>query len=113
MEQPHQHALKVIQQVMLFPSADKFQPFVSRPRIARQFEDALGNILETAVLEPSLPTHRVIDGRSEIIAGGHEIVGHGLEIGIGGDGVVVALEDACYAVEFGPASWFEVPGMVC
>lgn len=98
---------------MLFPSANKFQPFIPRPRIARQFEDALGNILETAVLEPSLPAHRVIDRSSEIIAGGHEIVGHCLEMGIGGDTVVVTLEDACYAVEFGPAAWFEMSGTAC
>lgn len=93
---------------MLLPRPNQLQPLILWPRPAWHFEDLLRDALEAALLEPLLPAHGVVDGGAELGGCGGEIVGHCLEIGGGGHGGVVTLEDAGYALEFEPAAWLEV-----
>lgn len=97
---------------MLLPRPDKLQLLVPRPRATRHLIHLLRHAPEAALLEPGLPAHGIVDGGTELGGCDGEVVGHCLEVGGRGDGGVVALEDAGYALEFEPTAWFEVAVLV-
>lgn len=109
LEQPHHHALEVVEQVLLLPAAEQPQARVLGPRPARQLEDLLDDVLEAGVLKLRPPPHRVVDGRAVLAARVLQHRGEALEGAVVGDGAVVAVQNAGDAVELCPASGLEMP----
>lgn len=105
-KQPRYHPTQSIQQVLHFEGTDELEALVLRPGVHGQLVDDFGHFLKAALLEPTTPTGRVVDGRSEgrgtLVDGFAELTQHA----VGRERGIVTLDYACHTLELNPAAGF-------
>ena len=108
LEHPGDHGVQSSQQILHLPHAEELHAWVLGPRVEWQLEDLLRNISIASRFQPTFPPRGI--GQTSTELGGclfHQ-VGELSHMGIFGDGVIVAAEDANDGLKFDPASWLQV-----
>lgn len=109
-KQPHDHTFETSQEIFHLPRSQQLHAFISRPHVARQFNNLQSHVLETPGLELSLPQQWVFNRRAKCQTTLPQVVSKLLKRTVGWDAIIVRREYAGDAFEFYPSAWLGVPG---